>query len=51
MFDRAERWSGLSRSGNWPDCDMLPLGHIGIRSVDGPGGDRQTRFTKAEQKQ
>lgn len=50
MFDRAERWSGLSRSGNWPDCDMLPLGHIGIRSVDGPGGDRQTRFTKAEQK-
>lgn len=50
MFDRAERWSALSRPGNWPDCDMLPLGHIGIRSVDGPGGNRQTRFTKAEQK-
>lgn len=50
MFDRAERWSALSRPGTWPDCDMLPLGHIGIRSVDGPGGNRQTRFTKAEQR-
>lgn len=50
MFDRAEEWSPISRPGNWPDCDMLPLGHIGIRSVDGPGGNRQTRFTKAEQK-
>lgn len=50
MFDRAEKWSAMSRPGNWPDCDMLPLGHIGIRSVDGPGGDRQTRFTHAEQK-
>ncbi|WP_283678490.1 glycoside hydrolase family 27 protein [Lentilactobacillus sp. Marseille-Q4993] len=50
MFDRAEKWAPISRPGNWPDCDMLPLGHIGIRSVDGPGGNRQTRFTKAEQK-
>ncbi|MGF2384613.1 alpha-galactosidase [Lentilactobacillus otakiensis] len=50
MFDRAEKWSSMSRPGNWPDCDMLPLGHIGIRSVDGPGGNRQTRFTKPEQK-
>ncbi|AYM01614.1 glycoside hydrolase family 27 protein [Levilactobacillus yiduensis] len=50
MFDRAEKWSAMSRPGNWPDCGMLPLGHIGIRSVDGPGGDRQTRFTHAEQK-
>ncbi|EHO52398.1 glycoside hydrolase family 27 protein [Lentilactobacillus kisonensis] len=50
MFDRAEKWSAMSRPGNWPDCDMLPLGHIGIRSVDGPGGNRQTRFTKSEQK-
>ncbi len=50
MFGRAEKWSPISRPGNWPDCDMLPLGHIGIRSVDGPGGNRQTRLTKAEQK-
>jgi len=50
MFDRAEEWSAMSKPGTWPDCDMLPLGHIGIRSVDGPGGDRQTRFTHAEQR-
>lgn len=50
MFDRAEEWASISRPGNWPDCDMLPLGHIGIRSVDGPGGNRQTRFTHAEQR-
>jgi len=49
MFDRCERWQGKSGDGGWPDCDMLPLGHIGIRSVDGGGADRWTRFTKDEQ--
>lgn len=49
MFDRCENWQGRAQPGNWPDCDMLPLGHIGIRSVDGGGADRWTRFTKDEQ--
>lgn len=49
MFDRCERWEGRPRPGCWPDCDMLPLGHIGIRSVDGGGADRWTRFTRDEQ--
>jgi hypothetical protein len=49
MFDRCEQWQGRPAPGNWPDCDMLPLGHIGIRSVDGGGADRWTRFTKDEQ--
>lgn len=49
MFDRCERWEGSPGDGVWPDCDMLPLGHIGIRSVDGGGADRWTRFTEAEQ--
>lgn len=49
MFDRCEKWQGKSGNGCWPDCDMLPLGHIGIRSVDGGGADRWTRFTKDEQ--
>ncbi|WP_312093098.1 glycoside hydrolase family 27 protein [Niallia sp.] len=49
MFDRAEEWVSYVRPGNWPDCDMLPLGHIGIRAVDGGGGDNWTRFTKDEQ--
>jgi len=60
MFERCEKWAEHVGPGNWPDCDMLPLGHIGIRSVDGfwdepplPAGqmrDRMTRFTKDEQK-
>ncbi|WP_426452419.1 glycoside hydrolase family 27 protein [Paenibacillus sp. S-38] len=49
MFDRCERWEGIPKPGCWPDCDMLPLGHIGIRSVDGGGADRWTRFTQDEQ--
>lgn len=49
MFDKTEKWAPFVRRGNWPDCDMLPLGHIGIRAVDGGGGDNWTRFTKAEQ--
>ncbi|RXI96256.1 glycoside hydrolase family 27 protein [Anaerobacillus alkaliphilus] len=49
MFERCEKWEKHVEPGLWPDCDMLPLGHLGIRSVDGPGGDRWTRFTKDEQ--
>lgn len=50
MFERCDRWSPFIRKGNWPDCDMLPLGHIGIRSGERGQGDRMTRFTKAEQR-
>ncbi|MFC0272770.1 glycoside hydrolase family 27 protein [Metabacillus herbersteinensis] len=49
MFDRCYKWSKNSGPGYWPDADMLPLGHIGIRSVDGGASDRYTRFTKDEQ--
>jgi alpha-galactosidase len=49
MFDRCERWQGRSGNGGWPDCDMLPLGHIGIRSVESGASDRWTRFTREEQ--
>ncbi|MCL6441920.1 MAG: glycoside hydrolase family 27 protein [Alicyclobacillus sp.] len=49
MFERCEKWSPHVAPGHWPDADMLPLGHIGIRSVDGGGADRWTRFTKSEQ--
>jgi hypothetical protein len=56
MFDRCERWYPFVGEGRWPDCDMLPLGHIGIRSNDGTGAagsgsaDRRSRFTPEEQK-
>jgi alpha-galactosidase len=41
-------WSGMGRPGAWPDADMLPLGHIGIRAERGE--DRTTRFTHDEQR-
>lgn len=50
MFARCEKWAPFVQEGTWPDCDMLPLGHIVIRSVDGGGSDRYTRFTQAEQR-
>ena len=50
MFERCEKWAPFVKEGTWPDCDMLPLGHIGIRSTDGGASDRMTRFTKEEQR-
>ncbi|AFZ66354.1 hypothetical protein Deipe_0778 [Deinococcus peraridilitoris DSM 19664] len=50
MFERCDAWSAYVGSGHWPDCDMLPLGRIGLRSVDGGGRDRLTRFTPDEQR-
>jgi len=47
MFDYCRDWFPYVKEGCWPDCDMLPLGRIGIRSH---GGDRMTNFTKDEQK-
>ncbi len=47
MFDYCRDWFPYVRRGSWPDCDMLPLGRIGIRSH---GGDRMTRFTRDEQR-
>jgi hypothetical protein len=42
-----ERWNPYRISGGWPDGDMLPLGHIGIRAER--GDPRMTAFTKDEQ--
>jgi alpha-galactosidase len=41
-------WSGYGRPGAWPDADMLPLGHIGLRAERGE--PRTTRFTPDEQR-
>ncbi|MBD2867266.1 glycoside hydrolase family 27 protein [Paenibacillus arenilitoris] len=46
MFDRCEAWEGRPKPGSWPDCDMLPLGRIGVRCSH---PDRMTNFTKDEQ--
>ena len=50
MFDKCEQWQGVSRPGNWPDCDMLPVGRLCKNgSCNGPQ-DRMTQFTHSEQK-
>jgi hypothetical protein len=42
MFERCNAWSPYVKEGCWPDCDMLPIGHIGINT---PGHDQRSRFT------
>lgn len=49
MFDRCEVWSPYVNEGCWPDCDMLPLGHIGINTLGHDKYSRSTNFTKDEQ--
>lgn len=46
MFDRCEKWQDHVRPGNWPDCDMLPLGKVGKHF----GQERDCQFSKEEQK-
>lgn len=47
MFGYCADWFPFVTDGSFPDCDMLPLGKIGIRSH---GGERMTNFTQDEQK-
>jgi alpha-galactosidase len=47
MYFRAESWVPLAIPGHWPDADMLPLGHIGIRAER--GADRLSRLSHDEQ--
>lgn len=48
-FEKCNQWCQHVGEGHWPDSDMLPIGHIGIRSCEHGLGDRWTRFTKDEQ--
>ena len=47
LMDVADSWYDYIRPGTWPDCDMIPLGHISIRGERGE--DRMTRLTPDEQ--
>ena len=49
QFELCDKWSEHIGPGHWPDADMLPFGHIGIRSCEHGKGDRLTNFTKVEQ--
>ena len=46
-FSVLERWAPYVYEGAWPDGDMLPLGHIGIRAERGAG--RMSNLTRDEQ--
>lgn len=43
----APQWYPYISKGNWPDCDMIPLGRISIRGERGK--PRMTRLSKDEQ--
>lgn len=47
QFDRTHAWEDDVHPGGWPDADMLPLGHIGIRAER--GDDRVSLLTRDEQ--
>ena len=44
MFARCEHWNGRCHTGNYPDCDMLPVGQLGY----GFGAERTSNFTPDE---
>jgi alpha-galactosidase len=48
QFDLIAQWQGSGAPGHWPDADMIPLGHIAIRSKLG-GNSHWTHFTRDEQ--
>jgi alpha-galactosidase len=48
QFDLMNGWRDVAGPGRFPDADMLPLGHICIRSKAG-GNDRASRYTRDEQ--
>ena len=47
LMDVCQKWFPYIAPGTWPDCDMIPLGHISIRGER--GNNRMTRLTKDEQ--
>ena len=47
LMSTAQGWYGYIAPGTWPDCDMIPLGHISIRGERGE--ERMTRLTSDEQ--
>lgn len=50
MFDRCHEWSPYVAPGCFPDCDMLPLGHLSIKGCEHGLGERQTLLSKEEQR-
>jgi len=49
QFDLLAEWQKIGGADHWPDGDMIPVGHIGIKCTIA-GGDRKSRFTPDEQR-
>lgn len=49
MFDKCLEWQGVGSKGNYPDCDMLPIGRLSKNGVCHGPQNRMTQFTKPEQ--
>ncbi len=49
MFSRCKLWENEVRTGNYPDCDMLPLGRLSKNGTCHGAQNRMTQFTKPEQ--
>ncbi len=49
MFERCYAWQEYVQPGAWPDCDMLPLGHLKVCDKHDDGCGNYTNFTKDEQ--
>ncbi len=49
MFYKCKEWEGVTKKGNYPDCDMLPLGRLSKNGTCHGGRNRYTQFTKPEQ--
>ncbi len=47
MFERCKAWEGIGCKDHWPDCDMLPIGHLRVCDDD---KEQYTKFTQDEQK-
>lgn len=48
MFDKCYEWQGVRQEGNYPDCDMLPIGRVSkLCTYHGPQ-NRMSQFTKDE---
>ena len=50
MFERCYAWQGIGCKDHWPDCDMLPLGHVCVCNQEGAEKGHFSHFTQDEQK-
>ncbi len=48
-MDRCAQWAPYVGQGNWPDADMLPLGHLSLIGSEHGIGERMTRLSRDEQ--